>query len=122
MAEPAVARQPVSLDDLCINTVRTLAMDAVQAAKCGHPGAPMGLAPLGYLVCEATGGGLLSEPGSADSLGAQLESLMLDPGARHELGRRGAESVQARFSDVSMAETTLAVYLQWVDEPQDEAA
>ncbi|MCH7875373.1 MAG: transketolase [Gemmatimonadetes bacterium] len=50
MAEPAVARQPVSLDDLCINTVRTLAMDAVQAANCGHPGAPMGLAPLGYLV------------------------------------------------------------------------
>ena len=39
-----------SLDDLCINTVRTLAMDAVQAANSGHPGAPMGLAPVAYVL------------------------------------------------------------------------
>ncbi len=39
-----------SLDELCINTVRTLAMDAVQKAESGHPGAPMGLAPLAYLL------------------------------------------------------------------------
>ena len=32
-----------SIDDLCINTIRTLAMDAVQTANSGHPGAPMGL-------------------------------------------------------------------------------
>ncbi len=37
-----------SLDLLCINTVRTLAMDAVQKAESGHPGAPMALAPLAY--------------------------------------------------------------------------
>ncbi|MBL8981965.1 MAG: transketolase, partial [Gemmatimonadetes bacterium] len=37
-----------SLDALCINTVRTLAIDAVQAAESGHPGAPMALAPLAY--------------------------------------------------------------------------
>src|SRR5256712_3074011 len=36
------------LDQLCINTIRTLAMDAVQKANCGHPGAPMGLAPVAY--------------------------------------------------------------------------
>ncbi|OYV67885.1 MAG: transketolase, partial [Gemmatimonadetes bacterium 21-71-4] len=36
------------LDLLCINTIRTLAMDAVQAANSGHPGTPMALAPLGY--------------------------------------------------------------------------
>lgn len=36
------------IDTLCINTIRTLAMDAVQKAKSGHPGAPMGLAPVGY--------------------------------------------------------------------------
>ena len=36
------------LDLLCINTVRTLAMDAVQQADSGHPGTPMALAPLGY--------------------------------------------------------------------------
>ena len=36
------------LDALCINTVRTLSMDAVQKANSGHPGTPMALAPLGY--------------------------------------------------------------------------
>src|ERR1043165_3702226 len=35
---------------LCINTVRTLAMDAVQQAESGHPGTPMALAPLGYAL------------------------------------------------------------------------
>ncbi|HEX4932865.1 MAG TPA: transketolase, partial [Gemmatimonadaceae bacterium] len=39
-----------ALDALCINTVRTLSMDAVQKAESGHPGAPMGLAPLAYAL------------------------------------------------------------------------
>ena len=38
------------LDQLCINTIRTLSMDAVQAANSGHPGTPMALAPLTYLL------------------------------------------------------------------------
>jgi len=38
------------LDALCINTVRTLSMDAVQAAESGHPGTPMALAPLAYVL------------------------------------------------------------------------
>jgi transketolase len=38
------------LDLLCINTVRTLSMDAVQKAESGHPGTPMALAPLGYVL------------------------------------------------------------------------
>jgi len=37
-------------DALCINTIRTLAMDAVQEANSGHPGAPMALAPLAYTL------------------------------------------------------------------------
>jgi len=37
-------------DSLCVNTIRTLAMDAVQAANSGHPGAPMGLAPAAYVL------------------------------------------------------------------------
>jgi transketolase len=40
----------VALDQLCINTVRTLAMDAVQQADSGHPGTPMALAPLSYVL------------------------------------------------------------------------
>jgi transketolase len=35
------------LDELCINTIRTLSMDAVQRANSGHPGTPMALAALG---------------------------------------------------------------------------
>src|SRR6202167_3383560 len=40
------------LDQLCINTIRTLAMDAVQQAKSGHPGTPMALAPLVYTIWQ----------------------------------------------------------------------
>jgi transketolase len=49
----AQAAQPVSgpqLDQLCINTIRTLSIDAVQQAKSGHPGTPMALAPLVYTI------------------------------------------------------------------------
>src|SRR5436190_11414995 len=38
------------LDELCVNTIRTLSMDAVQKANSGHPGAPMALAPLAYVL------------------------------------------------------------------------
>ena len=38
------------LDTLCVNTIRTLAMDAVQKANSGHPGAAMALAPLAYTL------------------------------------------------------------------------
>ncbi len=38
------------LDLMCINTIRTLAMDAVEKAKSGHPGAPMGLAAAAYVL------------------------------------------------------------------------
>jgi len=38
------------LDELCINTIRTLAMDAVQKANSGHPGTPMALAPVAYTL------------------------------------------------------------------------
>jgi len=51
---PGVAQQAngaeTSLDVLAINTIRTLSMDAVQKANSGHPGTPMALAPLGYML------------------------------------------------------------------------
>jgi transketolase len=40
------------LDELCINTIRTLAIDGVQKANSGHPGAPMGLAPVTYSLWQ----------------------------------------------------------------------
>jgi transketolase len=52
----AVSEQTVvtgkQLDTLCINTIRTLAIDAVQQANSGHPGAPMGLAPVAYSLWQ----------------------------------------------------------------------
>jgi len=52
----AVSEQAVvtgqQLDILCINTIRTLAIDAVQQANSGHPGAPMGLAPVTYCLWQ----------------------------------------------------------------------
>jgi transketolase len=41
------------LDQLCINTIRTLAIDAVQQANSGHPGTPMALAPVVYTLWQS---------------------------------------------------------------------
>ena len=41
-----------NLDQLCIGTIRTLSMDAVQKANSGHPGAPMGLAPVAFTLWD----------------------------------------------------------------------
>ena len=38
------------LDQLCINTIRTLSLDAVQKAESGHPGLPLGAAPMAYVL------------------------------------------------------------------------
>jgi len=52
----AVSDRPIltgkQLDQLCINTIRTLSMDAVQKANSGHPGTPMALAPVAYSLWQ----------------------------------------------------------------------
>lgn len=45
-------QQQSSLEQLCINTIRTLSMDAVQAANSGHPGTPMALAPVAFVLFD----------------------------------------------------------------------
>jgi transketolase len=47
---PADTLTAAQLDQLAINTIRTLSIDAVQQAKSGHPGTPMALAPLVYTI------------------------------------------------------------------------
>src|ERR1700690_217602 len=47
IVEPVTATE---IDQLCINTIRTLSIDAVQQAKSGHPGTPRALAPLAYTI------------------------------------------------------------------------
>ncbi len=51
VSDPSVAT-PAELDQLCVNTIRTLSIDAVQKANSGHPGAPMGLAPVAYCLWQ----------------------------------------------------------------------
>lgn len=50
MTPPGAAEFTCSIEEMCINTIRTLSMDAIQAANSGHPGAPMGLAPAAYVL------------------------------------------------------------------------
>jgi len=51
----AIASAPATVGNMdldCINTVRTLSMDAVQAANSGHPGTPMAMAPVAYCLWQ----------------------------------------------------------------------
>ena len=46
------AKLEQNLDELCVNTIRTLAMDAVQQANSGHPGTAMSMAPVAYTIFD----------------------------------------------------------------------
>ncbi len=61
-------------------------------------------------LIEATGGGVLVEPESADALATGLLELRDDPGRRGELGRHGQRRVRERFSDEAEARAMLDVY------------
>jgi transketolase len=49
---PKAVAPNAALDELSVNTIRTLAMDAVQAANSGHPGTPMAMAPVAYALWQ----------------------------------------------------------------------
>lgn len=52
MSATATTTGQNSIEQMAINTIRTLAMDAVQQAKSGHPGSPMGMAPNAYVLWQ----------------------------------------------------------------------
>lgn len=64
-----------ALDQLCINTVRFLAVDAVEQARSGHPGTPMGAAPMAYVLWDRF---LKHNP--ADPLWPDRDRFVLSPG------------------------------------------
>jgi glycosyltransferase involved in cell wall biosynthesis len=66
-------------------------------------------------VLEATGGGLLVEPGDTVGLAAAFRSLMDEPARREELGRKGREIVHREYHDRQTAEKILKVYHKYVD-------
>src|SRR5215475_1650679 len=49
---PSLSQVGQDLDQLCVNAIRTLSMDAVQAANSGHPGTPMAMAPVAYCLWQ----------------------------------------------------------------------
>ncbi len=50
------------LDELCINTIRFLAVDTVQKANSGHPGTPMGAATMAYVLWTTSSGTVPQTP------------------------------------------------------------
>jgi len=52
MSTSAQPQTASAIDQLCINTIRTLSMDAVQKANSGHPGTPMAMAPVAYCLWQ----------------------------------------------------------------------
>src|SRR5579885_2757703 len=56
LVAPLIPRQDApgehTIDQLCIDTIRTLSMDAVQQANSGHPGTPMAMAPVAYTLWQ----------------------------------------------------------------------
>ncbi len=61
-------------------------------------------------IVEATGGGLLVEPGSAEALADAIAGLWANEPRRLELGRRGRAAVRRDFNDESMSRATVEVY------------
>ena len=69
------AESHADIDRLCIDTIRTLAIDAVQKAQSGHAGAPMGIAPVAYTLWQEF---LRYDPG--DPLWANRDRFVLSAG------------------------------------------
>jgi len=61
-------------------------------------------------MIEATGGGVLYEPNTADALAKALGDLLTDEQRRSELGRKGRESVARSFSLATMAQKLTDLY------------
>jgi transketolase len=95
------------MDDLCINTIRTLAMDAVQQANSGHPGTPMALAPVVYCLWQRV---LRFDP--ADPIWPNRDRFVLSVGHASMLlyamlHLAGVKAVDDKYETLGQASVTL---------------
>ena len=67
-------------------------------------------------LIEATGGGLLVQPGSAEAVAAAIGELMNDAGLRERLARRGKEAVHRSYGDEAMAAATAELYREFASQ------
>lgn len=84
----------------------------LEALACGVPVVQPRHGSFPELI-EATGGGLLFEPGNPDALAEELKRLLLDADLRRRLGRQGQQAVRERFTAERMATETMAVLEQY---------
>jgi len=89
-----VAAAPkTDIDTLCINTIRTLSIDAIQKANSGPPGTPMALAPMAYTLWQRflrfdPADPILAKPRSLRALGrARLDAALLAASSDRCAGR-----------------------------------
>jgi transketolase len=100
-------QERADLDLTCINTIRTLSMDAVQAAKSGHPGTPMALAPVAYCLWQRY---LRFDPG--DPIWPNRDRFVLSNGHASMLlysllHLAGVKAVNAEYETVGRPTVTL---------------
>ncbi len=96
-----------SLDQLCVTTIRTLAMDAVQAANSGHPGTPMAMAPVAYALWQRF---LRFDP--ADPIWPNRDRFVLSAGHASTLlysllHLTGVKAVNAQYEQIGEPAVTL---------------
>jgi glycosyltransferase involved in cell wall biosynthesis len=102
-----------SLDVFCVptNYVEPKGLYVLEALACGVPVVQPRHGSFPELL-EATGGGVLVEPGRPQAVADALAELLLDPERRRALGAQGQRSVRARFTARRMAEDTRAVFAE----------
>ncbi|GAA6614633.1 transketolase [Scytonema sp. NUACC26] len=106
IAQTQVANQ-TQLDELCINTIRTLSMDAVQQANSGHPGTPMAMAPIAYCLWQRF---LRFDP--EDPIWPNRDRFVLSSGHASMLlysllHLTGVKAVNAKYEQLGEASVTL---------------
>ena len=102
-----------SLDIFCVPALygEAFGLYVIEALAAGVPVAQPRAAAFPELI-EATGGGVLYEPGNAEALAGAIESLVMNPEKRHALGDAGRQAVWQDFNAGRMAENVRRAFQQ----------